>query len=127
MGVRKLVVLAAVAVMAAPTLAESGWRSIGHAQVSAGAASATIAARESGSYREFILCLDGGPARLTDAIVHYRDDRVQTYRLRTRLAAGACTRAAGLSGRDRTIASVEISYDPASLQGAGPRLELSVR
>ena len=127
MGARTRIMLAAVIMAAAPAVAQSGWRAIGHAQAAAGAASATIAARESGAYREFIICLDGGPARLTDATVHYRDNRVQTYRLRTRVADGGCSRAASLSGRDHAIASLDIGYDPASLQGAGPRLELSVR
>jgi len=127
MGVRKATVLAAAVIMAAPALAQSGWRAIGHAQAAPGAASVTISAREDGPYREFIICLDGGPARLTDATVHYRDNRVQTYRLRSRLGDGSCSRAATLSGRDHGIASLEVGYDPASLQGAGPRLELSVR
>jgi hypothetical protein len=127
MHARKTIMLAAAAMIAVPAFAESGWRAIGHAQAAAGAVSVTISARESGTYREFIVCLDGGPARLTDAIVHYRDNRVQTYRLRARLADGGCSRAVSLSGRDHAIASLDIGYDPASLQGAGPRLELSVR
>lgn len=127
MHARTGIMMAAAAIAATPAFAQSGWRAIGHAQAAAGAASVTISARDDGAYREFIICLDGGPARLTDATVHYRDNRVQTYRLRSRLGDGGCSRAATLSGRDHAVASLEIGYDPASFQGAGPRLELSVR
>ena len=127
MNARKGIVLAAAVMAAAPALAQSGWRAIGRAQAGADAASVTIAARDDGSYREFILCVDGGPARLTELRVHYRDNRVQTYRVRDRLADGGCSRAASLSGRDHGIATLDIGYDSASLQGARPRFELSVR
>lgn len=127
MNARKGIVLAAAIMAAAPALAQSGWRAIGRAQAAADTARVTIAAREDGSYREFILCVDGGPARLTEFQVHYRDNRVQTYRVRDRLADGGCSRAVSLSGRDHAIATLDIGYDPASLQGARPRFELSVR
>jgi len=128
MRVRNGIVLAAVAAsMASPALAQSGWRGIGRAQADPGAASVTITARDDDPYREYMICVEGGPARLLDAQVHYRDNRVQTYRIRARVADGACSRSTGANGRDKTIATVDIAYDPASLQGSRPRLELYVR
>ena len=128
MRVRNGIVLAALAAsMATPGFAQSGWRGIGRAQADPGAASVTITARDDGSYREYMICLEGGAARLLDAQIHYRDNRVQANRIRARVADGACSRSATVGGRDRTIATLEVGYDPASLQGARPRIELYVR
>ena len=128
MGMRKGAVLAATMMMAAvPAQAQSGWRTIGQTQADPGASSVTITAREDGAYREFMICTEGGLARLNDAVVHYRDNRIMTSRIRARVADGACSRAASLGGRDRTIATVDLGYDPASLQGARPKLQLYVR
>lgn len=127
MGVRNGIALAVTIMAATAVQAQSGWRPLGRAMATADAASVTINAREDGSYREYMVCLEGGPARLTDLVVHYRDNRVQTYRVRARVADGGCSRAANLGGRDRTIATLDIGYDPASLQGTRPRFDLYVR
>jgi hypothetical protein len=129
MKIRDGIVLAATMLALASTSAQaqSGWRSIGGIRAAPDAGSVTINAREDGSYREYMICIEGGPARLTDLVVHYRDNRVQTYRLRARIADGACSRATGLSGRDHLVATMDVGYDPASLQGARPRFDLYVR
>lgn len=127
MGIRKEAALAAMMLIPTPALAQSGWRGIGRAQADPGAGSVTITVRDDDSYREYMICLEGGPARLLDAQVHYRDNRVQTNRIRARVADGACSRAAGVSGRDRTIATIDLGYDPASLRGSRPRIDLFVR
>jgi hypothetical protein len=128
MRFRKGAVLAALTVsMAAPATAQSGWRQIGQAQAGADASSVTIAVHDEGSYREYMICTDGGTARLIEGQLHYRDNRVQTYRIRARVAAGACSRPGTLSGRNRAIASLDLGYDPASLEGARPKLQLYVR
>jgi hypothetical protein len=128
MRVRDGIVLAAMAAsMAMPAFAQSGWRGIGRAQADPGAGSVTITARNDDPYREYMICLEGGPARLLDAQIHYRDGRVQTYRIRARVTDGACSRSSIASGRDKTIATLDIAYDPASLNGSRPRVELYVR
>lgn len=130
MRMRKRAVLAAMTIMMAapaPALAQSGWRQIGSARSDPAASSVTITAREDGTYREYMICTEGGLARLNDALVHYRDNRVMTARIRSRIADGACSRPGTLGGRDRTIATVDVGYDPASLQGARPKLQLYVR
>jgi hypothetical protein len=128
MGVRNGIVLAAMASsLTMPAFAQSGWRSIGRTQADPGARSVTINARADGDFREYMICLEGGQARLLDAQVHYRDNRVQTYRIRARVADGACSRSSGANGRDRTIATVDVGYDPASLQGSRLRIDLFVR
>ena len=128
MRVRNGIVLAALAVSAAtPAFAQSGWRGIGRAQADPGAGSVTITAHDDDPYREYMICLEGGPVRLLDAQLHYRDNRVQTYRIRARVADGACSRSAGATGRDKTIATMDVAYDPASLNGSRPRFELYVR
>jgi hypothetical protein len=127
MRIGKAVVLAATMTAATPALAQSGWRQIGQTRSDPAASSVTITARDDGAYREYMVCTEGGMARLNDAVVRYRDNRVMTNRIRARIADGACSRAATLGGRDRTIATLEIGYDPASLQGARPKLQLFVR
>ncbi|HMG46601.1 MAG TPA: hypothetical protein VK614_03985 [Allosphingosinicella sp.] len=128
MRVRNGIVLAALAAsMTMPAFAQSGWRGIGRAQADPGASSVTITARGDDPYREYMICLEGGAARLLEAQIHYRDNRVQTNRIRARVADGACSRSATVGGRDRTIATIEVGYDPASLQGSRPRIELYVR
>lgn len=129
MRFRKPAVLAAtmMAALAMPASAQSGWRQIGQAQADPAAGNVTITAREDGTYREYMICTEGGLARLNDALVHYRDGRITTTRIRTRLADGSCSRAASLGGRDRTIGTADVGYDPASLQGTRIRFQIYVR
>ena len=127
MGVRKTIVPAAVMIAAVPVLAQSGWTHIGQATAAASARSATIAAQGDPRHRQVMVCVEGHVIRLNDTVLRYKDSRAQTLQLRARIPDGGCSRMTELGGRTRQIESAEVGYDPATLQGAGPRLELSVR
>ena len=127
MNVRKGIAATAALVAAMPALAQSGWTHIGQATAGSGASSATIAAHGDPRYRQLMVCIEGHVVRLNDAIIHFQDGRTQTIQLRARVADGGCSRMSEVGGRNRLIQSADVGYDPASLQGARPRFELSVR
>jgi hypothetical protein len=124
---RQVLLAAALAIGSSPALGQSGWRQIGAATAGADSASVNIAAHDDGAYREYMVCVEQGPIRLTGTVLHYRDNRTVTIRLHDRVGDGSCSRAATLGGRDRTIASLDVGYDSASLQDRHARLELYVR
>lgn len=127
MSLRRYIVPAAAMIAAMPVLAQSGWTHIGEAAASAGARSATIAARGDPRYRQVMVCVEGHVVRLTDTLIRYKDGRSQTLQLRARVPDGGCSRMIELTGRTREIASAEVGYDPATLQGGSATVQLFAR
>jgi hypothetical protein len=124
---RQALLAAALIAGSSQAIAQSGWRQIGAATAGADSASVNIAAHDDATYREYMVCVEQGPIRLTAMVLHYRDNRTVTMRLHDRVGDGSCSRAGTLGGRDRTIASLDVGYDSASLQDRRARLELYVR
>ena len=127
MRFRKIIVPAAVAIAAMPVLAQSGWTHIGEAKAEASAGSATIAAHGNARHRQVMVCVEGHVIRLNDTVVRYQDGRTQTLQLRARIPDGGCSRMAELGGRTRQVASAEVGYDPATLQGGSATVQLFAR
>lgn len=117
---------AIVLALAAPALAQSGWTAVGGRAVSGEAGRDTIAVRWQPQFREIMFCVEGRAVRLLDGTVRYRDGRSQSVRVRARIADGACSRMANV-GRNRDIATVDIAYDPASLEGGRTEVEVFAR
>lgn len=114
--------------LAAPALAQSGWTGIGHAVATPEAGSVTINARGEARQREIMFCVEGHLLRLNEAVLHFQDGATQNVRLRQRIADGRCSRMASLSGgRNRILVTADVSYDPATLEGARTEVQIFVR
>jgi len=70
-----------------------------------------------------MFCTQDHAVRLSEATVRFRDGRAQNVRIRARVADGGCSRMATV-GRNRDIESVDVGYEPASLEGTRARVQL---
>jgi hypothetical protein len=127
MSKRRAALLAACLAATAPAIAQSGWNGIGQAAATPEASSVTITARGEARQRELMFCVEGHLLRINEAVLHYQGGAAQNIRLRQRVADGGCSRMATLSGRNRILATADVSYDPATLEGARTQVQIFVR
>jgi hypothetical protein len=123
-------VAAAVAfVPALPALAQAdgAWLIVAERPAGADGAPLTIEVARAYVSREIMFCAEGSPVKLLDAQLRFHDGQSQTLQMRSRVRAGGCSRTYALRGHDRQIASVSVTYDPASLGGATAQVQLLAR
>ena len=115
--------------MAAPAGAqrEGAWLGVGTRPLAAGSASQIFEVRTTSVPREIMFCVDGGDVRLVSAEVRFRSGDTRAVRLGTRVRAGRCSSGYNLRNREAELGSVTVAYDPASLSGASPSLQVLVR
>lgn len=126
MRMAKAAGLAAI-LMAAPAAAQSGWSMIGQRDVGPEADHDTITVRVEEQHQQLMFCTERHAIRLLDGVIHYRDGRTQNVRVRTRLEADRCGRSIELAGRNKDVASMDFTYEVASLGGAQARVQLYAR
>jgi hypothetical protein len=115
--------------LAAPAAAqhEGAWLGVGTRTLAAGSGSQAYEARTTTVPRQIMFCVDGGNVQLVSAEVRYRSGDSRTIRLGTRVRAGRCSQEYSLRNRQAELGSVTVAYDPASLAGATPALQVLVR
>lgn len=123
---RKAAAIAVLVAASAPAIAQSGWAEVGQAVASASSGTATMTPTLDPRYREIMFCVDGHLIRLNNAILHFEGGTQQNVQLRARVTDGGCSRGVTIGSR-HTIQSVEIAYDPATLDGATTRVQLYAR
>jgi hypothetical protein len=116
---------AAALAAAAPAAAGTGWTSVGSAKLD-GSGAATAKLRWDGRFKEVLVCADGAAVKLGGATVRYRDGSTKAWKVRSRLAGGACLPEL-MVPRGREIESIDFAYDPASLGGATSKITLAAR
>lgn len=121
----KLAAFAAAAALAAPAAAQSSWTMVGTSRLDE-AGSQTMRVSWQPEFREVMLCADDGDVKLDEATFRFRDGRTKTLKLRSRIANMDCSRTLGI-GRNQDVATIDLSYDPASLKGARTKVSLSAR
>jgi len=107
--------------------AEPAWLGVGTLSLSAETGTRTYEVRGTNVVREMMFCVDGANVQLVGAEVRFRGGESQALSLRARVRAGACTRVFGLRNRTAELAAVVLTYDPASLAGHTPSLQVLVR
>ena len=124
---RKAAAFAVLVAASAPALAQSGWAQVGQATAQSSASATTLDRPVlDPRYREGMICVDGHAMRLNQATVRYESGNQTTINLRARVTNGGCSRAFGINSR-HTIQSVEVTYDPATLEGASAHVQLYAR
>jgi hypothetical protein len=108
-----------------PAVAQSGWSMIGQRDVDPEGRRHNQCRVE--QHQRLMFCTERHAIRLLDGVIHYRDGRTQNVRVRTRLEADRCGRSIELSGRNKDVASMDITYEVASLAGAQARVQLYAR
>ena len=118
---------AAMILMATQALAQSGWSMIGQREVGPDADHDTINVPREEQHNQLMFCTEGHGIRLLDGTIHYRDGRAQAVRVRATLASDHCGRAIELSGRNKDVASMDFSFEVASLGGTRSKVQLYAR
>ena len=103
----------------------AGWRRT--RTLATGSGSQTYEIRVTSVPRQIMFCVDGGDIRLVSAEVRFRSGDSRAVRLGTRVRAGRCTSEYSLRNREAELGQVTVVYDPASLGGATPSLQVLVR
>ena len=119
--------LAAAMTLAAPAAAQSGWTRIGAGDVGGDSGRATLSARSEPQFRELMICVERHPIRIMETEIRFRDGRTQVVRVRALIDKQDCSRTYRLGGRERDVASVDLTYDAAALDGQTSRVELYAR
>ena len=122
--VRTTVAATAMAMALPVAAAETGWTGLGHREVSDSVDRDTITARDRGTFRQIMICVERAPVRFYDVVVRYRNGGTQNVRIRALVRAGRCTRNIDLRGRDRNVEAVDFAYEAASLGRGRARVEL---
>ena len=130
MTCKRAAVLAATAIAAfaaAPAPAQPGMGMIGQKIVGAELDRDTITARGDEPSREIMFCVEEAPVHFQEVTVRFANGTAQNIRLRSLVAAGRCSRTIELRGGNRDIASVDFTYQSASLGGGRARIQLYAR
>jgi hypothetical protein len=110
-----------------PASAQSGWRTVAYKTVGAGTDRDTIRVRGDARYRQVRLCSINRPIVMQDFSVRFANGRTQDIRVRNRIAAGSCTRAAELNGGRRNIEEIRLVYGRLERGVRTPLIRVQVR
>lgn len=131
MRIVKAAALAAIGTIFLPAPAgaqrEGAWLGVGTRTLAADSGSHTFEVRGTAVPHEIMFCVDGGNVQLISAEVRFRSGDSRTLRVGSRVRAGRCSRELALRNRDGELGAVTVTYDPASLAGATPSLQVLVR
>lgn len=120
---------AATLVMAAPADAQrwvGNWRTIAYERVN-GRDTDIIRVPTTLRYRQLRLCVYGGPIRMRDVDVRFRNGGHQDIRTRQLMRAGTCTRNLDLRGNFRDVTAVRLKYAPLARGWIRPTVRVQVR
>ena len=106
---------------------EGAWLGVGTRTLAASTGTQIFEVRATTVPRQIMFCVDGGNLQLVSAEIRYRSGDSRALRLGTRVRAGRCSQEYSLRNRDAELGSVTVAYDPASLAGATPSLQVLVR
>jgi hypothetical protein len=120
-------VAAAVAV-AAPADAQHyhNWRTVAYTTVN-GRDADNIRVRGTARYRQMRVCVYGGPIRMRDVDVYFRNGGHQDIGTRHLMRAGTCTRTLDLRGARRDVTRVRLAYTPLARGWVRPVVRVQVR
>jgi hypothetical protein len=120
---------AATLVVAAPSDARwhgNNWQTVGYAQVQ-GRDGDTIRVPGSARYRQMRVCVYGGPIRMRDVDVRFRNGGHQDIGTRRLMRAGTCTRNLDLRGNRRDVTAVHLKYAALARGWVRPTVRVQVR
>jgi hypothetical protein len=120
---------AATLVMAAPADAQrwvGNWRTIAYERVN-GRDTDTIRVPTTLRYRQLRLCVYGGPIRMRDVDVRFRNGGRQDIGTRRLMRASTCTRNLDLRGNFRDVTQVRLKYAPLARGWIRPTVRVQVR
>ena len=104
-----------------------GWRTVAYKTVHGGTDTDRIYLPGSTRYTNVRLCSLNAPIRLRDVDVYFANGQHQDIRVRERLGAGSCTRAADLSGGRRDITVIRLRYEPIARSMQRPLIRVQAR
>lgn len=118
-----------VTAVAAPATARTsrhGWRTIAYTTVN-GRDSDTIRVPGTQRYRQIRVCVYGGPIRMRDVDVRFRNGGHQDIGTRSLMRPGTCTRNLDLRGSRRDVTLVRLKYTPLARGWVRPVVRVQAR
>jgi len=120
---------AATLIATAPADAQryhGGWRTVGYTRVQ-GRDTDTVRVPGTARYRQMRVCVSGGPIRMRDVDVRFRNGGHQDIGTRQLMRAGTCTRTLDLRGNRRDVTAVRLKYTPLARGWIRPTVRVQVR
>jgi hypothetical protein len=123
-----LATVSIAATAAAPATAQrfNHWRTIAFTTVS-GRDSDTVRVPGTARYRQMRVCVFGGPIRMRDVDVRFRNGGHQDIGTRALMRAGTCTRNLDLRGRYRDVTQIHFEYARLARGWVRPVVRVQVR
>lgn len=118
--------IAATAAVPAAAQRYGNWRTIAYETVN-GRDSDTIRVPGTARYRQLRVCVYGGPIRMRDVDVRFRNGGHQDIGTRQLMRAGTCTRNLDLRGARRDVTQVRLKYNPLARGWVRPVVRVQVR
>jgi hypothetical protein len=118
--------LSATAVTPAAAQRWNNWRTIAFTTVN-GRDNDVIRVPGTARYRQLRVCVYGGPIRMRDVDVRFRNGGHQDIGTRTLMRAGTCTRNLNLNGRFRDVTQVRLKYTPLARGWVRPVVRVQAR
>jgi hypothetical protein len=118
--------LTATAVTPAAAQRWNNWRTIAFTTVN-GRDNDVIRVPGTARYRQLRVCVYGGPIRMRDVDVRFRNGGHQDIGTRTLMRAGTCTRNLNLNGRFRDVTQVRLKYTPLARGWVRPVVRVQAR
>jgi hypothetical protein len=104
----------------------NNWRTVAWTTIN-GRDSDTIRVAGTARYRQMRVCVYGGPIRMQDVDVRFRNGGHQDLGTRQYMRAGTCTRNLDLKGNRRDVTAVRLRFSPLSRGWVHPVARLQVR
>ena len=104
----------------------NAWRTIAYTTVN-GRDSDSIQVRGAARYRQMRVCVYGGPIRMRDVDIRFRNGGHQDIGTRSLMRAGTCTGTLDLRGRYRDVTQVRLKYTPLARGWIRPVVRVQVR
>ena len=104
----------------------NNWRTVAYTTVN-GRDSDSIRVPGTARYRQLRVCVYGGPIRMRDVDVRFRNGGHQDIGTRSLMRAGTCTRNLDLRGRARDVTRVNLKYTPLARGWVRPVVRVQVR
>jgi hypothetical protein len=115
-----------IATPAAAQYRRNAWRTIAYTTVK-GRESDTIRVPGTARYRQLRACVYGGPIRMRDVDVRFRNGGHQDIGTRSLMRAGTCTRSLDLRGARRDVTQVRLRYAQLARGWIHPVVRIQVR
>jgi hypothetical protein len=116
-----------LAASAAPAVAQDNWEQVGTRVVNARAERDTLFVLGSDTHRQIRVCATGQPFGLLTMQIVYANGDTQDLNPQIIVQSGQCSPAMTLTGRNRTMERIVVTYAPIAAGSQAPRVRIDAQ